>query len=216
MQVGHRPRHEGGHDRHRDQRRRVLQRRGGAEIHAAAEPLLVDAAGGQSQQRDDQQHDHGVDATDHQQPLGARGQHRQRAQDQGGDAHGGEAFAQEEGGQQRGGDRVHRDDDGTQHRGGAVHQRQVQADELHGLGQQATDHDMNQPRASGPFHTRGQCPGGQDRGRQAEPEHQRRHGCQGRNSKGANGIAQCIDEGQERRGTGWHGVMVRVRRAGVQ
>ena len=88
-------RHDRGQHGHRQQGHGVLQRRGRPEVHAGAEPLLVDPARGEADQRDEQEQHDGVDSADGEQPSRAGGQHREDTEDQGADPRPGQALAEE-------------------------------------------------------------------------------------------------------------------------
>jgi len=66
----------------RNQRDGILHRPHRAEVDARTVPLLVHAASRKTQQRNDKQRDDWVDAMGAHQPLGARGEHRDDAENQ--------------------------------------------------------------------------------------------------------------------------------------
>ena len=145
-------------DQRGDERHGVLHRGRRAEVDVGAEPLLVDPARGQADQRDQEQQDRRVDALLGDQPARARREHRRDAEDQGEDPPQRQPVAQERRGEQRGRDGVHRDDHRAQHGGRAVLDGEVERAELDGLHQQAGDRDVAELATRRPCHPRDRAP----------------------------------------------------------
>ncbi|GBG37983.1 hypothetical protein NJB14197_01770 [Mycobacterium montefiorense] len=103
-----------------------------------------------------------VDAVRTQQPSGAGREHRDDAEDQGGDPQRAKPLAQEHRAQDRRGDRVHRDHHRTQHRRRSEQQRLVETAELHGLDQQTRDEDVTELSPARPGRPGQQGPGRQN------------------------------------------------------
>ena len=87
--------HDGRHERDR-----VLHRGRRAEVDAGAEPLLIDPARSDAEQRDEQQQDRGVDAALGDQPARAGREHRGHAEGQRHDRAAGQPVTQERRGEQ--------------------------------------------------------------------------------------------------------------------
>ena len=122
----------------------VLQRRGRTEVHAGAEPLLVDPAAARLTNATSRSSTTvSTPPMANSRPAQAASTARTPRTKAPTRVHG-QALAEERRRQQGGDDGIHRDDHRAQHRRRAVHQRQVQADELQRLGEQPGDQDMRQ------------------------------------------------------------------------